>query len=180
MRPPRVRSPTALPVRPPPPVTPNPRCSQRRRRGASRLATRTDWPRRRRARAATREPKQAVRKTTCLTLLSDDSLSERSSPEHDKAGEELITTDLPGFCPAVWRPDVCRPLAALGPDPLSWIGGTLATERFYLPLFRMTNDAEPNSVISFTNALPTIDSRFCDSLNGMEAVRLRRSRNIPP
>src|SRR3712207_3239175 len=117
-----------------------------------------------------------------LPLLSDDLLSEPSSLWITiKLGEEQsIASDLPGFCPAVWRPDVCRPLAALGPDPLSWIGGTLATERFYLPLFRMTNDAEPNSVISFTNALPTIDSRFCDSLNGMEAVRLRRSRNIPP
>src|SRR5215208_6747961 len=85
MRPPRVRSPTVLLERLPPPVSPSPQCSQRRRRGPSRLATRTDWPRRRPVRAGTREPKQAVWKTTCFTLLSEDLLSERSSPEHDKA-----------------------------------------------------------------------------------------------
>jgi hypothetical protein len=53
----------------------------------------------------------------------------------------------------VWRPDVCRPLAALGPDPLSWSGGTLATWRFYLPVFGKTNEGESCLVISFTNAL---------------------------
>jgi hypothetical protein len=53
----------------------------------------------------------------------------------------------------VWRPDVCRPLAALGPDPLSWSSGTLATKQFYLPLFRRTNEGEPYLVIRFTNAL---------------------------
>jgi hypothetical protein len=52
----------------------------------------------------------------------------------------------------VWRPDVCRPLAALGPVPLSWSSGTLATERFYLPRLRKTNEGEPYLVISFTNA----------------------------
>ena len=54
----------------------------------------------------------------------------------------------------MWRPDVCRPLAALGPDLLSWSGGTLATKRFYLPFFRKTNEGEPYLVIRFTNALP--------------------------
>jgi hypothetical protein len=54
----------------------------------------------------------------------------------------------------VWQPDVCRPLAALGPVPLSWSSGTLATKQFYIPLFRVTNDAEPRSVIWFTSALP--------------------------
>jgi hypothetical protein len=79
------------------------------------------------------------------------------SGERIKPGEEQsITTDLPGFCPAVWRPDVCRPLAALGPDPLSWSSGTLATERFYLPSFRKTNDGETHLVIRFTNALPHV------------------------
>jgi hypothetical protein len=53
----------------------------------------------------------------------------------------------------VWQPDVCRPLAALGPDPLSWSSGTLATKQFYLPLFRRTNEGEPYLVIRFTNAL---------------------------
>jgi hypothetical protein len=54
----------------------------------------------------------------------------------------------------VWRPDVCRALTALGPDPLSWSSETLATKRFYLPLFRKTNEGEPYLVIRFTNALP--------------------------
>ena len=54
----------------------------------------------------------------------------------------------------MWRPDVCRPLAALGPDPLSLSGGTLATRRFYLSFFRKTNECETYLVISFTNALP--------------------------
>jgi hypothetical protein len=54
----------------------------------------------------------------------------------------------------VWRPDACRPLAALGPDPLSWSSGTLATKRFYLPFFSKTNDGETYLVIRFTNALP--------------------------
>jgi hypothetical protein len=72
-----------------------------------------------------------------------------------KPGEELsITTYLPGFCPAVWRPDDRRPLAALGPDPLFWSGGTLATQRFYLPVLRKTNECEIYLVIRFTNALP--------------------------
>src|SRR5215210_1048029 len=72
-----------------------------------------------------------------------------------KPGEEqAIITDLPGFCPAVWRPDVCRPLDALGPDQLPWSSGTLATEQFYLPFFRVTNCAEPCSVIWIINALP--------------------------
>jgi hypothetical protein len=98
-------------------------------------------------------------------------LSERSSPEHDKAREEpSITTDLPGFCPAVWRPDVCRPLAALGPVPLSWSSGTLATERFYLPIFRVTNEAEPYSVIWFTNALPFYST--ISTLTFLTAVKL--------
>jgi hypothetical protein len=66
----------------------------------------------------------------------------------------FYATDLPGFCPAVWRPDVCRPLAALGPDPLSRSSGTLATEQSYLPLFRKANDVEHYLVIRFTNALP--------------------------
>ena len=68
--------------------------------------------------------------------------------------EQSITTDLPGFCPAVWRPDAFRPLAALGPDPLSWSSGTLATKRFYLPFFRKTNQGKSYLVIGFTNALP--------------------------
>jgi hypothetical protein len=54
----------------------------------------------------------------------------------------------------VWRPDVCQPLAALGPDPLSWSSGTLATKRFYLPSLSKTNKGKPSSVIRFTNALP--------------------------
>jgi hypothetical protein len=54
----------------------------------------------------------------------------------------------------VWRPDVCRPLAALGPDPLSWSSGTLATKQFYLHFFSKTNEGEPYLVIRFTNALP--------------------------
>jgi hypothetical protein len=54
----------------------------------------------------------------------------------------------------VWRPDFCRPLAALGPDPLSWSGGTLATKRFYLPVFGKTNEDEFHLVIGFTNVLP--------------------------
>ena len=53
----------------------------------------------------------------------------------------------------MWRPDVCRPLAALGPDPLSWSSGTLATKRFYLHFFRKTNEGETHLVIRFTNAL---------------------------
>jgi hypothetical protein len=53
----------------------------------------------------------------------------------------------------VWRPDVCRPLAALGPVPLTWSSGTLATKRFYLPFFRKTNEGETYLVIRFTNAL---------------------------
>ena len=53
----------------------------------------------------------------------------------------------------MWRPDFSRPLAALGPDPLSWSGGTLATERFYLPVFGKTNEGESCLVIGFTNAL---------------------------
>jgi hypothetical protein len=53
----------------------------------------------------------------------------------------------------VWRPDICRPLAALGPVPLSWSSGTLATERFYLPFCRKANEGDPYLVISFTNAL---------------------------
>ena len=90
-----------------------------------------------------------------LPLLSDGLLTEPSSLEHDKAREEQsITTDLPGFCPAVWQPDLCRPLVALGPDPLSWSSGTLATKRFYRPFFRMTNRGKPYLVIRFTNALP--------------------------
>src|SRR3712207_527099 len=91
-----------------------------------------------------------------LPLLSDDLLSEPSSLWITiKLGEEQsIASDLPGFCPAVWRPDVCRPLVALGPDPLSWSGGTLATKRFYLPLFRKTNECETYLVNLITNALP--------------------------
>jgi hypothetical protein len=58
----------------------------------------------------------------------------------------------------VWRPDVCRPLAALGPVPLSWSSGTLATERFYLSFCRMTNEGEPCLVISFTNVLAFHDT----------------------
>jgi hypothetical protein len=54
----------------------------------------------------------------------------------------------------VWRPDVCRPLAALGLDPLCWSSGTLATKRFYLPFSSKTNDGETYLVIRFTNALP--------------------------
>jgi hypothetical protein len=54
----------------------------------------------------------------------------------------------------VWQPDVCRPLAALGPDPLSWSSGTLATKRFYLSFFSKTSDSETYLVIRFTNALP--------------------------
>jgi hypothetical protein len=54
----------------------------------------------------------------------------------------------------VWQPDVRRPLVALGPDPLSWSSGTLATKRFYLPFFRKTNQGKPYLVIGFTNALP--------------------------
>ena len=54
----------------------------------------------------------------------------------------------------MWRPVVCRPLAALGPDPLCWSSGTLATKRFYLPFFSKTNDGETYLVIRFTNALP--------------------------
>ena len=54
----------------------------------------------------------------------------------------------------MWRPDVCRPLAALGPDPLSWSSGTLATKRFYLSFFSKTSDGETYLVIRFTNALP--------------------------
>jgi len=87
-----------------------------------------------------------------------------------KPGEELsMTTYLPGFCPAVWRPDVCRPLAALGPDPLYSSGGTLATQRFYLPFFRKANECETYLVIRFTNALP-----FCvtiPSLNVFTPVK---------
>jgi len=64
-----------------------------------------------------------------------------------------MTTNLPGFCPAVWRPDVCRPLVALGPVPLSWSSGTLATERFYPPSCRKASESEPYLVTSFTNAL---------------------------
>src|SRR5215203_7148215 len=156
MHPPRAGSPTALLARLPQPISPSPRCSRRQRRGPSRSATRTDWTRRRPARAATREPKQAARKTT----YSSPSFPTMCSPGHPlwsmiKPGEELsITTYLPGFCPAVWRPDVCRPLAALGPDPLSWSSGTLATKRFYLPFFRKTNEGEHYLVIRFTNALP--------------------------
>jgi hypothetical protein len=78
-----------------------------------------------------------------------------SSPEHDKArgGATTTTTNLPGFCPAVWRPDVCRPLAALGPDPLCLSGGTLATKKYYLALLRKANEGEPRSVIWFTKSL---------------------------
>jgi hypothetical protein len=72
-----------------------------------------------------------------------------------KPGEEQsITTDLPGSCPAVWRSEDIRPLAALGPDPLSWSSGTLATKRFYLPSLSKSNEGEPYLVIRFTNALP--------------------------
>jgi len=80
-----------------------------------------------------------------------------------------VATDLRGFFPAMWRPDVCRPLAALGPDPLCWSGGTLATQRFYLPFFRKANDRETYLVIRFTNALP-----FCvtiPSLNVFTPVK---------
>src|SRR5215211_4534653 len=69
----------------PPPVSLSPQCSHRRRRDPSRSDTRTEWPRRRPARAATREPKQAVWKTTYSTLLSDDLLTGPSSLEHEKA-----------------------------------------------------------------------------------------------
>ena len=155
MRPPRVGSPTALLARLPQPVSPSPRCWRRQKRDPSRSANRTDWRCRRPAPAATRGPKRAVRKTT----YSSPSLPTTCSPGHPlwstiKPGEEqTITTDLPGFCPAVWRPDVCRPLAALGPVPLSWSSGTLATERFYLPFCRKANEGDPFLVISFTNAL---------------------------
>ena len=96
----------------------------------------------------------------------------------------------------MWQPDVCRPLAALGPDPLSWSSGTLATKQFYLSLFRRTNEGEPYLVIKFTNALPfyfTISTlnlftpvRPCLALKATESVvaignrsALHRRDNLP-
>src|SRR5215203_3951252 len=155
MHPPRVGSPTALLGWLPPPVSPSPQCSHRRRRGSSHSATRTEWPRRRPARAATREQKQAVWKTTYFTLLSNDLLSEPSSLEHDKARGGAIHYYLPpgllsrrvaaGCLPTARRPRT-RPALLEQRNP--------SDRAILTPLFRKTNEGEPYLVIRFTNALP--------------------------
>src|SRR5215216_3075434 len=71
-------------------VSPSPQCSHWRRRDPSRSDTRTDLPRRRPTRAATREPTQTAQKTTCFTLLSEDLLSEPSLLKHEKARGRAI------------------------------------------------------------------------------------------